>query len=159
MKEFRLRSVYALILLILILLAPFAYARAGSPTSLLPVGAGYTDATLSFFAQQAIARNADFTVQIRVLPITYATDPISITPAERAENLALAQSRADDINIACELLVSPPTTCDSIALDIQVHDDAQNPTLVNQITSQTDGVFILGGDQTIAMQVTANPAT
>ncbi len=156
MKSFRIRHMSVFLMLLLALVALSSSVRAGSPTALLPIGAGYTDTTLSFFAEQAVARNTDNSVQIRVLPITYATDPYSITPEERAENLALAQSRAAQVNDACQTLVTPPTTCDALAVDIQVRDDAQDPLLVNQISNATDGVFILGGDQAIAMQVTAN---
>ncbi len=149
-------------LILIVLLAPLALIHLFSPakadpiTTLLPIGASYQQNTLSFFALQAIARNTDNTVQIRVLPITYATNPNTISTAERADNLAQAQTRAAEIDAACELVVTPPATCNAQVVDIQVRNDAQNPTLVSQITSTTDGVFILGGDQTIAMDVTAN---
>ncbi len=151
------RSIIFILLLSALILFPlFSPANAGSPTTLLPIGAGYEQNTLSFFALQAIAHDADNTIQIRVLPITYATDAYTITSQERAENLALAQSRASEINTACALVVTPPAICEADVVDIQVRADAQNPVLVNQISTFTDGIFILGGDQTIAMLVTAN---
>lgn len=148
--------VLILAIAILTLISYFYPAQADPTTTLLPIGASYEQTTLSFFAQQALARNTDSVVQIRVLPITYATNPNTITASERADNLAQAQTRAAEIDAACELVVTPPTTCNAQVTDIQVRNDAQNATLVGQINSTTDGVFILGGDQTIAMEVTAN---
>lgn len=134
----------------------FISARADGNTTLVPIGASYNEDTLAFFAAQAAARNTDNSVEIRVLPITYASDPFNISASERAANLSQANMRSDQVEDACELVVTSPVTCNSQVVDIQVNSDAQNPALVNQIDASTDGVFILGGDQTIAMLVTAN---
>lgn len=131
-------------------------AQAGATTALVPIGAGYEAETLELFAQQALNHNSDLTVTLRILPITYATDPFSITPQERAENLALAIQRADQVDTACELVAPNPIVCLATVVDIQVRDDASNPTLVGQLDNSVDGIYILGGDQVIAMQVVAN---
>jgi cyanophycinase len=149
-------QIFILLISSIAIIPLFLTAQASGNTTLVPIGASYEEETLSFFSAQALARNTDPTVEIRVLPITYATNPNSITPSERAANLAQANTRASEIEGACQLIITPPTTCNAQVVDIQVKNDAQNPTLVNQINSSIDGVFILGGDQTIAMQVTAN---
>lgn len=134
-------------------------AQAGPTTALVPIGAGYEAETLELFAQQALNHNGDLTVTLRVLPITYATDPFSITPQERAENLALAEQRADQVDASCEVVAPDPVVCLATVVDIQVRDDASNPNLVGQLDSSVDGIYILGGDQVIAMQVVANTPT
>jgi cyanophycinase len=131
-------------------------ALAGVGTEFVPIGASYQDDTLAYFSLQAFERDTDQIVTIRVLPITYATNAFNITPGERADNLALAQDRADQIDDACEAIATGPATCEAQVIDIQVRDDAETPALVDQLGPATDGVFILGGDQTIAMQVAAN---
>lgn len=131
-------------------------ARAGANTILIPIGAGYEEETLQLLAQQAIPYNTDLTVTLRILPITYATDPFTITAQERSDNLSLAMSRADQVDAACETMVVSPTTCVATVVDIQIRSDAFDPTQVDQLGSDVDGIYILGGDQTIAMQVVAN---
>lgn len=137
-------------------LGPSPVARAGAPSVLVPIGASYQEDTLAYFSLRALARDTDSLVTIRVLPITYASNPFGISGSERAQNLALAQTRAGEIEAACQTVVGPQATCEAQVVDIQVRNDADNPTLVDQLTGATDGLFILGGDQTIAMQVTAN---
>lgn len=128
----------------------------GPGTELIPIGASYQDDTLSYFALRAANHDSDNTITIKVLPITYASNAFNISPGERAANLALAQDRAGQIEDACEAVTGPPQTCDAQVIDVQVRSDAESAALVNQLTASTDGIFILGGDQTIAMQVTAN---
>lgn len=130
--------------------------RAGANTALIPIGAGYEEETLQLLAQQAIPYNTDLTVTLRILPITYATDPFTITSQERSDNLSLAMNRADQVDAACETIVVSPTTCEATVVDIQIRSDAFDPTRVDQLGSDVDGIYILGGDQTIAMQVVAN---
>jgi cyanophycinase len=130
---------------------------AGGGTRFVPIGAAYEEETLALFAGQAIARDSDGVVTIRVLPTTYPTDPYNISPAERNENLALAQQRAQEIQVVCQGLVSNPTTCVATALNIQTRSDAENESLVSAaFGSEVDGIFIPGGDQTIGMYVMAN---
>lgn len=130
-------------------------ANAGSTLRLVPIGAGYELETLEQFAAQAIAQNTDSVVQIRLLPITYASNPHNITPQERQANYNLALSRSDEVEAACNALVGGPITCVSTVPNIQIRSDAEDPVLVGMLDSGVDGVYIPGGDQVIAMQVTA----
>lgn len=122
----------------------------------VPIGASYQAETLALFAARALQQDSDNAVKIWVLPITYATDPYSITVTERDENRDLALNRANQVLEACEAVVMTGTTCAVELLDIQVRSDAEQITTTNLIDASTDGIFILGGDQTIAMQVTAD---
>src|SRR5690606_1512472 len=130
---------------------------AGSGTRFLPIGAGYEADTLILFAAEAIAHDSDGVVTIRVLLTTYPTDPYSISPAEPADNLDLAEERAGQIPAACAAIVTSPTTCLATAPDMQVRGDAESASLVSAaFDSSVDGIYILGGDQTIGMYVMAN---
>ncbi len=148
-----------LIMLIALFLAgAHALAAQGLSGPFVPIGAAYEDDTLALFAQQAITHDSDGVVQLRVLPITYATDAYAITPAERQENLELAQERAEQIEEACQALAGG-ATCVATVPDIQVRDDADDPDKLAMLGPDVDGIYILGGDQTIAMLVVANTPT
>lgn len=137
---------------------PHSHAQPPDTTPrLIPIGASYELDTLTAVSAEILARDTDNLITIRVLPITYASNPTTITAAERANNLATAQGRADEILAACNTLITLPFTCVVTVPDIQVQADANDAALVNAtLGSDVDGVFILGGDQTIAMQVVAN---
>lgn len=129
---------------------------AGNGGAFQPIGAGYEEETLAQLAQLALAQDSDGVVTLKVLPITYATDAYTITAEERADNYSAAVTRADQLFAACETVIATPTVCMVEVIDIQTRPDAQDTLKVEQLLNQTDGVFVLGGDQTIAMQVIAN---
>ncbi len=126
------------------------------PRTLIPIGASYQPATLAMFAERAVARNTDGVVEIRVILATYPTDADTITPNERAQNLSDAQVRANQLQNACAARVPSGTTCNTTIPDIQVRADALNPAKTSLVGPETDGIYILGGDQTIAMKILAN---
>ena len=77
-----------------------AVAAGEGPTRLVPIGASYEEATLELFAAQAAEHDTDGHVLIRVLPITYHTNPNAIGGVLRRENLELAAYRAEQIEEA-----------------------------------------------------------
>jgi cyanophycinase len=146
----------------LILLFAGGATVTGAPPAtrtLVPIGGDYLEATLQRFAQAAAQRDTSGNVALLVLPITYATDPFSITPDERTENLALADERRAQIETACVAIKRPEQICQAILAPILVRDDASLPGNLELFTADVDGIYILGGDQTIAMQVVANTPT
>ena len=154
-KALHLCVVLSIVLMLSILL-PHAVARAITPTTLIPIGAGYETATLELFAARAAAGNSDSVVQLRLLPTPYASDPFWISPAERQDNYNTALTRADQVLAACQAQVTPPTTCAILVPDIQVRSDAFDQAKVALLDATVDGVYIVGGDQTVTMQVLAN---
>lgn len=129
----------------------------GSQT-LVPIGGGYGHHVEQQFAglarQRAVQLGADRTVDLLVVPSTYGDDP-----ADRAENLRLAKGRTDDLNTACTAIVASGaiTGCTARLLTLLDRADAENPANSAALAGRgVDGVFILGGDQTIAMRVLAN---
>ena len=127
-------------------------ASAGVPTTMTPIGGGYTLATLQGFARAAADGASGPTVDIVVVPSSYGD-----APEDREENLALAQERTDQVDAACDAVVAAPFTgCTAVLAPLLNRADAEDPASSAMVTAQTDGVFILGGDQGLAMSVLAD---
>jgi cyanophycinase len=130
-------------------------AGAVEPASaLVPIGAGYSETTLEGFAQTVIDHAGGDVVQILVVTSAYG-DSLK----ERAANIELAQQRTDQIDAACEAVVTSAFAdgCDAILLHLfdygETHDPANSALFYDP---ETDGAYILGGDQDLAMHILAN---
>jgi cyanophycinase len=144
------------------LLAALVVPAAAAPPitrTLVPIGSGYTSATLQRFAQAAAQHDTGGNVYLLVLPITFATDPFSISNGERNTNLTLANTRRGQVETACNVVKAPQQTCQAVLAPILVRDDAYLQSNLDLFTPDLDGIYILGGDQTIAMQVVADTPT
>ena len=150
------RSTAASLLTLAALAAP-AVVTAGAvgaePTVLTPIGGGYEDSTLTGFARAAAEGASGPTIDIVVVPAAYGD-----SDKERKANLALAQQRTDQVDAACETTVAPPFTgCTATLAVLLNRADALDPANSATINaSTTDGIYVLGGDQEIAMDVLAN---
>ena len=122
---------------------------------LMPIGGGYSD-IYAGFAAEAVARATNNNVTILVLPIAYATDPFTISDAERQDNLVAAEERRFQIEETCQRAAPPGVICSAVLAPILTRPDAENPEALKYIRPDLSAVFILGGDQTIAMQVIGN---
>jgi cyanophycinase len=135
-------------------LAP-ATSGATIPT-FVPIGAGYTAETLEQFAAEAAEVDASGNVSILVLPITYGVDPFSMSNGLRQKNLTLADSRRAQIEDACLAVIPAGETCTVVLAPVLIRDDAFQPANVALVSPGLDGIYVLGGDQVVAMQVVAN---
>ena len=146
--------------LIWLLIASFTFqsvqAEAGTVHTYVPIGSGYSSYTLQLFARQAVQRDTDGTVEILVIPITFATDAFNISNGERQQNLTLADNRRGLVENACNAVKLPGQTCHAVLAPVLVRDDAFLQSNLDLFPSELDGMYILGGDQTIAMLVVAN---
>ncbi|MDQ3006613.1 MAG: hypothetical protein M3R47_14690 [Chloroflexota bacterium] len=146
--------------LIVLLIASFnfqsAQAEAGTVHTYVPIGSGYSSDTLQLFAREAVLQDTDGTVEILVIPITFATNAFNISNGERQQNLTLADNRRGLVESACNAVKLPSQTCHAVLAPVLVRDDAYLQSNLDLFTPQLDGMYILGGDQTIAMQVVAN---
>lgn len=126
-----------------------------APQTLVPIGGGYEPLALQSFAAQVIEQASGETVDLFVVPSSYGD-----APEDREENLALAQSRTDQIEAECAAVVDLavfPEGCEATLLPLLAREDALDPATSTALTDpDTDGVWILGGDQVLAMQVLAN---
>jgi len=126
------------------------------PTVLTPIGGGYETSTLTGFSRAAAEGASGPTVDLVVVPSAYGD-----SAEERAENLALAQRRTDQLDAACDAAVPAPFTgCTATLAVLLNRADALDPANAAAIASpSTDGIYVLGGDQGLAMQVlAASPA-
>jgi cyanophycinase len=136
------------------LAAPAASADSGvssTPPSLtIPIGGGYETESLQSFARAAAERATGQSVRLVVVPSSYGN-----TDEERADNLRLAQSRTDQIDSICDAAVAAPLTCDASLAVLLNRADAMDPANAAAF-ADADGIYILGGDQGIAMEVLAD---
>lgn len=120
----------------------------------VPIGGGYGDTYDGFAA--LVLEHAESVAKITVLPITYATDAVSITAEELQENVDAAEGRRQGVEDACVAAAPEGVTCEVKLAPIYVRADAENPDNLEYFPDDLTAVYILGGDQTIAMQVVAN---
>ena len=144
--------------LILLLFTSFHFqsVQAATVHTYVPIGSGYSSYTLQLFARQAVQRDTDGVVELLVIPITFATDAYNISNGERQQNLTLADNRRGLVESACNAVKLPGQTCHAVLAPVLVRDDAYLQSNLDLFPADLDGMYILGGDQTIAMLVVAN---
>ena len=144
--------------LILLLFTSFNFqsVQAATVHTYVPIGSGYSSYTLQLFARQAVQRDTDGVVELLVIPITFATDAYNISNGERQQNLTLADNRRGLVESACNAVKLPGQTCHAVLAPVLVRDDAYLQSNLDLFPADLDGMYILGGDQTIAMLVVAN---
>ena len=147
-------SIALLLGLSLVALPPVA--SGATIATFVPIGAGYSTATLEQFAAAAADVDDSGTVSILVLPITFGVDPLSMSNGLRNQNLTLANTRRGQVEDACLAVIPAGESCSVVLAPVLVRDDAFDPDNVNLVTPGLDGIYILGGDQVVAMQVVAN---
>jgi cyanophycinase len=119
---------------------------------LIPIGGGYSD-IYAGFSKEAVANAKNGKVNILVLPMAYSTNAETITDAERATNLRDAEERRFQIEAACKRAAPPDVKCSATLAPIFTRSDAENPAVSKYFPDDLAALFILGGDQTLAMQV------
>ena len=122
----------------------------------VPIGSDYQPDTLQRFAAAAAGHDGNGTVDIVVLPMTFGTDPFTTTNGERQKNLDLANTRRGMVETACNAVKSAGQNCHVVLDPVLVRSDAYIQANLDVFVADLDGMYILGGDQDIAMLVTAN---
>lgn len=140
------------LVLVLLLIFPLAGAAQGEQIS-VPIGGGYSEVSLQGYGQVVIdhALSPD-EINIIVVPATYGTDPDA-----REDNLELAEQRTQQVEDGCNAVVDAASSCNAVLVPILTRDDAmmeENAAVFDD--PDLDGIFMLGGDQTIAMEVLAD---
>ena len=125
------------------------------PGILVPIGSDYQADTLQLFARQAAYRDTSGNVVILVIPITYSLDAYETKNSERKRNLSLAENRTQQVEDACNAVKDADQTCDAQLVPVLIRPDAYLPSNLAYFTPDVDGMYVLGGDQTVAMQVVA----
>ncbi|MFL6079257.1 MAG: Type 1 glutamine amidotransferase-like domain-containing protein [Ornithinibacter sp.] len=131
-------------------------AAGDEPTVLTPIGGGYESSTLAGFSRAAAEGASGPTVDLVVVPSAYGD-----SAKERAANLTLAQQRTDQLDAACDAAVPAGFIgCTATLAVLLNRADALDPANAAALAAPTtDGIYVLGGDQGLAMQVlAASPA-
>lgn len=136
--------------LFLVLAGDHVLAQSNEPL-LIPIGGGYTDVFEGMLSAAFERVNGD-PVKIVVLPAAYSSHASSLSPEERRLNLADAGKRRDQLETACLRLAPPGKTCQVILAPVLTRADAEDPANAALFGDDIAAVFILGGDQAIAMQ-------
>ena len=152
-RTFRVALVAALTASVAI--GPAITSGATIPT-FVPIGAGYSEAALQQFAAEAAEVDATGNVTILVVPITFGVDPLAMSNGLRNKNLTLAETRRGQVEAACDAVIPASETCQATLVPVLIRSDAFDPANVAMVTPGLDGIYILGGDQVVAMQVVAN---
>ena len=126
-----------------------------APGLLIPIGGGYAD-IYTGFSQAVVANARAGQAKILVLAPAYSTNPNQITQAERQTNITDAEERRFQIEEACKRAAPPDVTCEAVLAPIFTRPDAFNETYLSLFSDDLAAIFLLGGDQTVAMQVLAN---
>ena len=150
-----LRNALAAALLLSVAVGPNLLSAATIPT-FVPIGAGYEADTLQQFAAEAAKVDTSGEVSILVLPIAYGVDPLSMSNGLRNQNLTLADNRRGQIEAACLAVIPAGETCHVVLAPVLVRADAFLEANLDLVTPGLDGIFVLGGDQDVAMLVVAN---
>jgi len=153
-----MRKIWALLAFVtlVVLLAPPQPVR-GQATQgvLVPIGGGYSD-VYSGLCTIIVARAQNNTVQILVLPTTYSTSSETISEGERQVNMTDAETRRYEIQEACKRAAPEGMNVTAVIVPVFTRADALLPENAAYFTPDVTAVFILGGDQTVAMRTIAN---
>ena len=120
-------------------------------TTLVPIGSDYQPDTLQLFAREAAHHSSNADVHILVIPITYSLSAESTTKSERKKNLTLADHRRSQVEDACNVVKAGGQTCRVQLVPVLIRDDAEAFDPTGYFEPDLDGMFVLGGDQTVAM--------
>jgi cyanophycinase-like exopeptidase len=126
------------------------------PGTFVPIGSDYQPPTMQRFARAAAQADTTGHVVLLVLPITYSLNAYESKSGERQRNLSLADNRRQLLEDACNAVKAPTQTCDVRLVPVLTRSDAFLDSNLAFFTNDLDGMFVLGGDQTVAMQVVAD---
>ncbi len=119
---------------------------------LMPMGGGYAE-VLPGFAEALFARAGNTNVCVTIVPASFGSNAFAISSSERAHHLACAERRRQMIELAVSVAAPAGMTCDVALAPIFVRDDAEAEENLRYFGPEVDAVFLLGGDQAVAMRV------
>ncbi len=154
----KIHRLFVILLVSIVLCSSVVPAQSASTRLLISMGGSYGEDITGFvklIANQAEAIGLQ-NPKILILPIAIATNPLQISIEERDQNLHDADTRRDQIQTACQNVIDPELSCTAVLAPILVRTDAQDLENLTYFTAEIIAVYILGGDQTIAMRVIAD---
>ena len=117
----------------------------------MPMGGGYAE-VLPGFAEALFARAGSTHVCVTLVPASFGSNAFAISESERAQHMACAERRRQMIEVALRT-AAEGMACDVALAPIFVRDDAEDAANLRYFSPEVDAVFLLGGDQAVAMRV------
>ncbi|MDX2162052.1 MAG: hypothetical protein SF162_12055 [bacterium] len=126
-------------------------------TTWVPIGGFYTETFPGFIeaALPNVERFATDRLYILVMPMTFSYDAAELTTADLLLNTSDAERRRRQLEDVCSDIVPPEIYCEAVVPPIYTREAAEAPEALDYFADDLAAVYFLGGDQTIAMQITA----
>lgn len=150
-RAFRSGMLFMLLIGFICMTFHFATQAAETAATLIPIGGGYSD-TYEGVIAEALKHAPGDVVHIVVLPTTYSTSAEEITAEERQVNLEDAEARRAQIEEACQAGIPSGKTCKVTLVPVFTRADAMDDANAAYFSADVAAVYVLGGDQTVAMQ-------
>lgn len=134
---------------------PIRLSQGRSQRILIPIGGGYAETNGPLMAtalERAMAQGSS-RVEIAVLPIGLATRADQINEDERAKAMQEAEARRNEIERSCLQVAAGSMSCKAVLVPVLTRSDAQKPMHLAGLSPDLAAIYILGGDQKVAMQV------
>lgn len=170
MHRFKRAFLIRLLMMSLLLMGHAVAAQEGTPeptedavgsgnsvsTTWVPIGGGYTT-TFPGFLQAALPNVERFEstrLYLLMLPIAYSYDADTLSMDDLLLNSQDADYRRRQLEDECRLEVPEGVICEVDVPPVYTREAANSDQLDAYFTDDLAGVYFLGGDQTIAMQIT-----
>lgn len=150
------QRIFPVVLLLLILTAIIGGASAQDTTAepvdriFVPIGGSYTD-TFPGFLDAVISGASGDTISILMLPVTFSYDSQALTAEDLIVNTQDAERRRRQLEDACNEIA--PVECRVVVPPIYTREAAEVEAALDYFADPVDGIYILGGDQVIAMEI------
>lgn len=92
-------------------------------------------------------------IRILVVPVGYSSNPNRMSDNDRAGYLKSAETRRSQIQDFCNQVAGIKRSCKTTLAPIFIRSEANDPLVLDYFNQNLAGVFILGGDASVAMQV------
>ncbi len=126
-------------------------------TTYVPIGGFYGD-TFPGFLRAALPNVERFETDrlyILVMPMTFSYDAETLTAEDLLLNTRDSERRRRQLEDACREIAPPEIYCEVVVPPIYTREAADTNAVLEFFWDDLAAVYFLGGDQTIAMQITA----
>ncbi|MDX2077792.1 MAG: hypothetical protein SFZ02_15300 [bacterium] len=121
-------------------------------TTLLPIGGFYGD-TFPGFVEAVLPHAGEDRVYILVVPASFSYDATVLTAEDLLVNTGDAENRRRQLEELCNEMAELP--CEVIVVPVYTNELANTEAVLDYVPEDLAGVYFLGGDQVIAMQILA----
>lgn len=122
-------------------------------TTWVPIGGFYTN--YPEFMTQVLKGAANERIYILVVPASFSFDAEALTADDLLQNTLDAERRRQQLEDVCHEM-APDRVCDVVLIPLYTREAALSKNALGYLPDDLAGVYFLGGDQTVAMQIIAN---